>query len=230
MIVRGIGSSLNVNGTPVPGRLQDPLLELHDSSGAIILTNDNWRGDQEQEIIDSGLAPTDNREAAIIITLQPGSYTGIIKGVNETIGVALVEIFELDDASNSAQLANLSTRAFVSTDDDVLIGGVILRGGKSSRVVFRGMGPSIKVNDTPVPGRLEDPTLALHDGNGTLMTSNDNWKEAANFAELQLSGLAPPDDRESAILTTLTAGNYTAIVRGVNRATGIGLVEVYNLE
>ena len=230
VIVRGIGPSMQINGTPVPGRLADPMLELHDGSGAIILTNDNWRSSQEQEIMDSGLAPADDREAAIVITLQPGSYTGIIKGVNDTIGVALVEIFDLDDASNPAQLANLSTRAFVSTDDDVLIGGVILRGGKSGRVVFRGIGPSLKVDDTPVPGRLEDPILALHDGNGALMTSNDNWKEAPNFAEVQLSGLAPTDDRESAILTTLTPGNYTAIMRGVNRTTGIGLVEVYNIE
>lgn len=229
VIVRGIGPSLNVNGSPVPGQLDDPMLELHDGSGGTMLTNDNWKdAPNAAEIQSSGLAPSDEREAAILLTVQPGSYTAVIKGVNNTTGLGLVEIYDLQ-SSNGAQLANLSTRANVLTDDDVLIGGVILRGDNGSRIVFRAIGPSMKVNDTPVNGRLEDPTLELHDRNGALMTSNDNWKDAPNAADIQSSGLAPSDDRESAILTTVSPGNYTAIVRGVNRTTGIGLVEAYNL-
>ena len=228
VIVRGLGPSLNVNGSPVSGRLGDPMLELHDGSGATIVTNDNWRSSQEQEIKDSGLAPNDDREAAILLTLPAGSYTAIIKGVDDTSGVGLVEIYDLE-STNADDLANLSTRANVLTDDDVLIGGVIVRGGNTSRIMFRAIGPSMKVDNIPVAGRMEDPTLALHDGNGALMTSNDNWKNAPNAAEIQSSGLAPSDDRESAILTTISPGNYTAIVRGLDRTTGIGLVEAFSI-
>lgn len=163
-----------------------------------------------------------------MIKLQPGRYTAIVKGVKESTGIGLIEIYDLD-STDATQLANLSTRAKVLTDDDVLIGGVIVRGGNSSRIVFRAIGPSMKVNDTPVPGRLEDPTLELHDGNGALMTSNDNWRYAANAGEVQSSGLAPSDDRESAILTTLTASNYTAIVRGKDDSIGVALVAASNL-
>lgn len=229
VIVRAIGPSMQVNGTPLPGRLDDPILELHDGRGVTMLSNDNWRdAPNAAEIQSSGLAPNDDREAAILMTLPTGSYTAIIRGARNSTGIGLVEIYDLD-SGNVTQLASLSTRANVLKDDDVLIGGVIVRGGNSSRVVFRAIGPSTKVNDTPVPGRMEDPTLELHDGNGALMTSNDNWREAPNSAEVQSSGLAPGDDRESAILTTLGSGNYTAIVRGKDKSTGIALVEAYNL-
>lgn len=229
VIVRGLGPSLSVDGTPVPGRLENPMLELHDGSGLSMLANDNWKqAPNSAEMESSGLAPSDDRESAILLTLPPGNYTAIIRGVNDTAGVSLVEVYDLE-STNGAQLANLSTRANVLTDDDVLIGGVIVRGGDSSRIVFRAIGPSMQVNDRPVAGRLDDPTLELHDSNGVLMTSNDNWKDASNSAEIQSSGLAPNDDRESAILATVSPGNYTAIVQGANRTTGIGLIEAYNL-
>jgi hypothetical protein len=219
---------LKINGTPIPGRLQDPYLELHDSSGSAPLINDNWRSTQEAEIQQTGLAPTDDRESAIVKRLAPGNYTAIIRGADGSSGIGLVELYDLS-STDPAELGNLSVRAGVETDDNVLFDGLILQGGTPKRVVFRALGPSLKVNGAPVPGSLQDPTLEVHDGNGALLRSNDNWKDAPNMTEIQQSGLAPTDDRESAVLLTLPAGNYTSIVRGVNRTTGIGLAEAYKL-
>jgi hypothetical protein len=227
VIIRAIGPSMKVNGQPVPGRLLDPMLELHDGRGALIQTNDNWRSDQESAIQQSGLAPSDDHESAIIAILPRGNYTAIVKGANSTTGVGLVEIYDLE--SDAGELGNLSVRANVQTDDNVLIDGIIIGGSTPKRVLFRALGPSIKSSGTPVPGRLEDPALELHDGNGTLLMGNDNWKDAPNAAEIAATGLAPANDRESAILLPLSAGNYTAILRGVNRTTGIALGEIYKL-
>jgi hypothetical protein len=233
VIVRALGPSL-----PVSGKLSDPFLELHDSNGGI-RTNDNWRSSQEAEIQATGLAPTNDLESAIIVVVPAGNYTAIIRGVNDVTGVGLIEIYDLgspfpdepenkieetEGASNS-ELGNLSVRANVGTDDNVLIDGVILRGDTPKRVVFRALGPSVTV-----PGTLQDPTLELRDQNGGLLMSNDNWRDAPNMAEIQATGLAPNDDRESAILMTLSAGNYTTITRGVNRTTGIALNEAYKLD
>ena len=229
IIVRAMGPSMKANGVPVPGRLQDPTLELHSNDGKIIQSNDDWRDTQEQEIQQSGLAPADDRESAIIVTLPAGSYTAVVAGSDNSTGIGLIEVYDLQ-ATNPDELGNLSVRADVQTGDNVLIDGLILSGGTPKRVLFRALGPSVKINGTPVPGALQDPTLELHDGNGTLLLSNDNWKDAANSAEIQSTGLAPPDDRESAILMTLTPGNYTTVVRGVNNTTGIGLAEAYKLD
>jgi hypothetical protein len=228
VMVRAIGPSLRANGAPVPGRLQDPYLELHDSNGGV-LSNDNWRDTQEAEIQQTGLAPSDDRESAIVKRLPAGNYTGIIRGADGGIGIGLIELYDLS-STDPGELGNLSVRADVRTGDNVLIDGLILRGGNPKRVLFRALGPSVKINGTPVPGTLEDPTLELHDGNGALLLSNDNWKDALNSAEIQSTGLAPPDDRESAILMRLPAGNYTTVMRGVNNTTGIGLAEAYKLD
>ncbi|MFN2507283.1 MAG: kelch repeat-containing protein, partial [Chthoniobacterales bacterium] len=226
VIVRGVGPSMRVNDNPVAGRLKNPALELHNGRGVTVAANDNWKdAPNRAEIKASGLAPGDEREAAILLSLRPGSYTAIMKGV-DTTGLGLVEVYDLEP-DNRSQLANVSTRAKVLTNDDVLIGGVIARRGNSSRVLFRAVGPSLRKKG--VLGALENPTLALHDGNGALITSNDNWRDAPNSGEIQFSGLAPLNRRESAILTTIRPGNYTAIVRGKNETTGVGLVEAYNL-
>lgn len=227
VIVRALGPSMNVNGQPVAGRLADPVLELHNGDGTTIRSNDNWRDTQEQAIQDSGLAPTDDREAAIIATLPPGNYTAQIAGANNTTGVGLIEVFDLQ-SSSGGELGNLSVRADVQTDDNVLIDGIIIRGGNPKRVLFRAIGPEL---NSQLPDRaLQDPTMELHDANGTLLMSNDNWRDAPNAAEIEATTLAPKDDRESAILMTLTPSNYTSIVRGVNRTTGIGLAEAYKLD
>jgi hypothetical protein len=218
IIVRGIGPSL-----PVSGVLADPILELHDSSGQTIATNDNWRDSaNRQEIIDSTIAPTNDQESAILMTLPPGAYTAIVRGVNGTTGVALVEIYDLAMNADS-QLANISTRASVQTGADVLIGGFIVLGQQSGRLIVRAIGPSIAV-----PGALTDPTLELHDGNGAQIAANDNWRSDQE-AEIIATTVAPASDAESAIVTTLAPALYTAIVQGANGTTGVGLVDVYNL-
>ena len=227
-MARAIGPSLKSNGTPIPGRLQDPYLELHDSSGSAPLTNDNWRSTQEAEIQQSGLAPTDDRESAIVKRLPAGNYTAIIRGADGSPGIGLIELYDLS-STDPGELGNLSVRAEVGTDDNVLFDGLILRSGTPKRVVFRALGPSLRVNGAPVPGSLQDPTLEVHDGNGALLESNNDWKDAPNRTEIESSGLAPTDDHESAILLTLPGGNYTTIVRGVNRTTGIALAEAYKL-
>ena len=223
IIARAIGPSLNVNG-----KLQDPYLEIHDSSGSPPLTNDNWRSSQEAEIQQTGLAPTNDHESAIVKRLPPGNYTAIIRGADNSSGIGVVELYDLS-TSDPAELGNLSVRASVETGDNALFDGLILRGGTPKRVLFRALGPSVKVNGNPVAGALQDPTLELHDGNGGLMATNDNWPDAPNAAEIQATGLAPPDNHESAILMPLSAGNYTTIVRGVGNTTGIGLAEAYKL-
>jgi hypothetical protein len=225
VIVRAIGPSLT--GFGVPGALENPILELHDSTQTIA-TNDDWMdASNQQEIIASGLAPTHNLESAILITLPANAaYTAIVRGVNQGTGVGLIEAYDLDRTVNS-KLANIATRGFVQTGDNGMIGGFIVVGSTPKRVVVRAIGPSLPV----VPNRLADPALELRDGNGAVVESNDNWMDAPDRQEIIDSGLAPTNDLESAILATLPANNsgYTAIVSGVNGTTGVALVEVYSL-
>ncbi len=242
VIIRAIGPELSRFG--VPNVLADPILELHDSSGALIASNDNWQhtiiggiitSDQVLEIRSSGHAPRDARESAIIAELPAGNYTAIVRGVNETMGVALVEAYDLAPDSNSL-LGNISTRSFVQTEDNVMIGGFIVQGTQPKRVILRAIGPEL--SQFGVPNPLADPTLELHDSMGALIASNDNWLHTIiggiiasdQVHDIRNSGLAPGNRSESAIIATLPPGNYTAIVRGVNDTTGVGLVEVYDLD
>ena len=219
VIVRGIGPSL-----PITGVLADPLLELHDSTGATIASNDNWvDSPNKQAIIDSTIPPTDDKEPAILMTLDPGAYTAIVRGVNDTTGIALIEVYDLASAVDS-KLANISTRGFVQTGDDVMIGGLIIFSDSARNVIIRAIGPSL-----PLGGALVDPSLELHNGDGDLINSNDNWRSDQE-ADIMATGiLQPTQDKESAIVATLDPGLYTAIVRGVNNTTGVALVEVYDL-
>jgi hypothetical protein len=224
--------------------LANPTLELHNRTGALIASNDNWRttiiggiitGDQVRDILRSGYAPGDGRESAIIAELPAGSYTAIVRGVDDTTGVALAEVYDLGTDSNST-LGNISTRAFVQTDDNVMIGGFIVQGTASKRVIVRAIGPEL--TRYGVPNALADPTLELHDSTGALIATNDNWRTTiiggiittSQVRDIIASGLAPADGRESAMVVELPAGNYTAIVHGVNDTTGVALVEVYDLE
>jgi pimeloyl-ACP methyl ester carboxylesterase len=222
VIVRGIGPSLGLQGV-----LADPTLELHEPDGTVV-TNDNWRDTQEQEIIDTTIPPTNDLESAIVATLNPGPYTVIVAGKNGGTGIGVVEAYDLDQAANS-QLANISTRGFVETSDNVMIGGFIIGGGGggNSTIVVRGIGPSLTAGG--VAGALQDPTLELHDSNGAIIASNDDWMDSADKQAIIDDGLAPTNDKESALLATLAPGAYTAIVGGVNNTTGVGLVEAYNL-
>lgn len=225
VILRAIGPSLEAFG--ISGPLVDPVLELRAGDGSLIMSNDNWTSDQD-EIDKTGLAPSDPKESAILATLEPGSYTAIVSGKDGGTGVGLVEAYDLDQTVDS-QLGNISTRGFVATGNNVMIGGFIVDGeaGSGANVLVRALGPTL--TDFGVTGALADPTLELRDGQGTLVSSNDNWILSPQKGEIDGTGLAPQKDLESVVLETLAPGAYTAIVAGQNGGTGVALVEAYRL-
>ena len=241
VIIRAIGPELSQYG--VPNVLANPTLELHNGTGALIASNNNWAttiiggiitANQVQDIRSSGHAPGE-RESAIIADLPPGNYTAIVRGVNDMTGVALVEAYDLSPESSSS-LGNISTRAFVQTGDNVMIGGFIVQGTLPKRLIVRAIGPEL--TQYGVPNVLANPTLELHNGTGALIASNNNWTTtiidgiitANQVHDIQTSGYAPGNGFESAIIGNLPPGNYTAIVRGVNNTIGVALVEVYDLD
>jgi hypothetical protein len=227
VLVRVIGPSLTQFG--VPNALADPLLELHGPAPFATINNDNWGDDpvQQAAILATGLAPSNTLESAIDATLNPGAYTAVARGKNNGTGVGLIEVFDLSQAV-LAKLANISTRAFVNTGDDIVIAGFILGGSSGNdRVVLRGIGPSLTVFG--VANALADPTLELRDSNGTLLIANNDWQsDPAQAAELIAAGLAPTNPLESGIASTLPPGLYTALLAGFNNTTGVGVVEVYD--
>lgn len=224
VLVRAIGPSLGL-----ASQLANPTLELRNSSGGLIQLNDDWvNSPNRQAIQDSGLAPTNDLESAIIATLPANgqTYTAVVRGANDGTGIGVVEIYDLDRSVDS-QLANISSRGFVQTGNNVLIAGTIVVGQADQSVIIRALGPSL-----PLAGKMENPTLELRDSNGTMLQENDNWMESPNKQAIIDSGIPPTNDLESAIVATLPGNNtsYTAIVRGVNNSTGIALVEVYALQ
>jgi hypothetical protein len=214
--------------------LADPVIEVHGPSGEFLGANDNWNDAlTRQQINDSGLAPTNDLESALWGVINPGAYTVILTGKNGGTGVGLVEVYDLDRTVDT-NLGNISTRGFVDTGDNVMIGGFIVGGGSptgTARVVVRAVGPSLSA--VGVAGALSDPAVSLHDASGTLIAANDNWKTrpdgTSQQAEIEETALAPTNDSESALVRTLAPGNYTVIVRGANSTTGVGLVEAYHL-
>jgi hypothetical protein len=227
VLLRAIGPSLAQSG--VPNALADPVLELHGPGAFATITNDNWKDDPVQEalILADGIPPANDLESAIDAILNPGAYTAIVRGKNNTSGVALVEVYDLSQAV-LAKLANISTRAFVSTGNDIVIAGFILGSHSGNdRIIVRGLGPSLTA--AGVPNALANPTLELRNSNGTLLVSDNDWQDnPAQAAELTAAGLAPTNNLESAIAATLPPGLYTALLAGLNNGTGIGLVEVYD--
>jgi FtsP/CotA-like multicopper oxidase with cupredoxin domain len=238
VLVRVEGPSLTHFG--VAKALVNPRLELHDSTGTIA-SNDNWRttqiggvvtSSQVTEIQNSGVAPTNDAEPAIIATLAPGNYTGVVQGVGGGTGVGIVEVYDLAPGSGSL-LTNMSTRGFVQTGEDVLIAGFIVI-TRPTRVVIRAVGPTL--SQFGVPDVLENPQLELHDATSTI-ARNDDWQATQlgaiiasdQVAEIQKSQLAPGNAAESVIIATLQPGSYTAVLRGVGETKGNALVEVYAL-
>ncbi len=227
--VRGLGPSLTALG--VSNALANPTIELHDSTGATIATNDDWgTAANKQDLSDVGLAPSSALESAILTTVPSNTngavYTVVLRGVNSTTGIGVVEVYDLDSGPGST-LLNVSTRGDVSADPNVLIGGFTLGGTESKKILVRAIGPSLA--QFGVPNALQNPTLELRNSQGALVDSNDDWMNSPQQAEIQSSGLAPTNNSESAVLQTLPAGPYTATVRGANGGTGVGAVQVYQL-
>jgi acyl CoA:acetate/3-ketoacid CoA transferase alpha subunit len=243
VIIRAIGPELTQHG--VPNALGNPTLELHDSMGALIASNNNWgttiiggiiTQNQVRDIMNSGYAPSDGLESAIIADLLPGNYTAIVRGVNSTTGVGLVEVYDLNPGTAPSSLRNISSRSVVLDGDNVMIGGFIVQGSGPKRVIVRAIGPDL--TRYGVQNVLTDPTLELHNAAGALIASNDNWQTTViggiitrdQVMDIQGSGHAPTQPSESAIIATLRPGKYTAIVRGKSIIVGVALVEVYDLD
>ena len=222
LLIRGLGPTLaqfNVTGV-----MQDPTLELHDGSGSLIATNDNWKDAQQAEIAATQLAPPADAEAAILATLQPGDYTAIQAGAGGGTGVGLIEVYDVDPLAAS-RLINISTRGMVETGHNVLIAGCSLAGSPGSNdVVVRALGPSLV--PLGVNNALAEPVVTLYDSNANVIAANDNWKDSQQSV-IENTGLQPPNDLDAAILVRLAAGNYTAIVTDKTGGTGVALVEVY---
>jgi hypothetical protein len=228
VILRAIGPSLTRYN--IPDVLADPVLELHGPTGFATITNNNWRDTQQAEIQATGIPPVNDLESAIVVTLNPGPYTAIVRGNPPAPnGVALVEIYDLNQGVNS-KLANLSTRAFVSTGDNIVIAGFLLSDNVTlDRIIVRGLGPSLAPTFFPVAAVLADPNLELRDANGVLLISNNDWQDnPVQAAEIIAAGLAPTNTREAAVAAALPPGLYTALLFGTSNGTGIGLVEVYD--
>jgi hypothetical protein len=226
VLIRGLGPSLSE--FQVANALQDPTLDLHDSKGNLIASNDDWQTATNGDQIPAAFQPADSREPAILATLPPGSFTAVLRGKNGGSGVGLIEMYDLSTGAGS-KLTNVSTRGFVGTGENVMIGGFILSGGSGERqTLIRALGPTLAQAPFNITGNLTDPTLMLVDANGSVVASNNDWKSSQEN-EIQATGLAPPNDKEAAILTTLPPGSFTAIVSGKNGETGIALVDVFNV-
>ena len=228
VILRAIGNSLPALG--ITNALEDPLMELHDSTGSIIATSDDWiDGADASTIASYHLDPTNSQESAILATLNPGDYTFVVRSFpnqnSSLTGTSIVELYDLHTTGGRA--ANISTRGQVLQGDQVLIGGFIVGGSQTKTVIVRALGPSLTAAGVGSP--LTDPSLELRDAAGTLLAANNNWGDGANAAQIQAEGFAPSQPVESAVRATLNPGNYTAVVRSANAGTGIGLVEVYDL-
>ena len=227
VLLRVLGPTLGQAPFNLPSALANPTLDLFQGS-TLIASNDDWgTAANKQAIINIGMAPPNSLESAILISLNPGAYTAIVHGVNNSTGNALFEAYDLDDTAGS-KFGNISTRGFVQTGNDVMIAGVIVHGPGGKSVLIRALGPTLGQPPFNVPSSLPDPFLDLRDANGTRITANDNWKSAQQ-TQIEATRLAPPNDAESAIAITLAPGSYTAIVTGVNNTTGNALVEVYGL-
>ena len=219
--LRAVGPSLTKFG--VNGAISDPVLQILDSKGSVVASNDNWNVPGE-EIREIGLAPSDGREAALVVSLSPGSYTAIVSGHDDATGVALFELYDLDSAAG--RVANISTRSQVESGESVMIGGFILNGATGAKVIVRAIGPSLV--SFGVANALLDPTLELYDSNGSLLASNDNWRSDQE-TEIADTALAPKDDGEAAIVATLAPGAYSGVIRGAEKSTGVALFEVFAL-
>jgi hypothetical protein len=229
VLIRGLGPTLSNFG--LTGLLDDPVLELRGANGALLFQNDNWKDSQRSQIEGTPYQPGDDREAAVVASLAPGAYTAVLTGKNQTTGLGLIEIYDFDQAADS-QLANIGTRGFVGAQSNVMIGGFILGGNPPqtgiTRAAVRGLGPSLATFG--LGNLLADPTLELHDANGATLIANDNWTDDPVAAGLlSAAGLAPVNSNESAIFVSLAPGQFTAILAGKNGATGLGIIEAYNL-
>jgi hypothetical protein len=228
LVVRCLAYSLASYG--IAGALGDSVIELYDANHNLIASNDDWFTSNDAATISSyHRDPPNSIESALLVTLNPGNYTAIVRSFSSAqqpaqSGVALFEVYDL--RNSGSRLGNVSTRGNVGTGDSILIGGVIVGGNTAKPVVVRALGPSL--TQFGVTGVLADPSLQLRDGNGNLFEANNDWQQSPDAPVVSAAGLAPSNPKEAAIAPTLNPGNYTALVTGVGGTTGTALVEVYD--
>jgi hypothetical protein len=229
VILRATGPSLSAIG--ISGLLEDPTITVYDSDQVQVATNDDWFTSADAETIASfHLDPPNSRESALYLTLQPGAYTAVVQSFSDaqtppSTGLGLFELYDLGTSGGRA--GNISTRGQVLGGDNVLIGGMIVGGTDPKTLIVRAIGPSLGAFAIANP--LSNPTLDVHDSNGAIVQSNDDWQQGPDAQTITDDELAPSDPKESALLSTLNPGAYTAIVQGVGGVTGVGLVEVYDI-
>lgn len=209
----------------------NPMLEIRDARDNVIASNDGWRIAQGSFFAEGGryhaYQPGNELEPAIAITLPAGAYSAIVRGKNNTQGVATVQIFDVSPG-DGAKLNHISSRAMVGPSENALIGHVLVAGNSSMKIVVRVLGPSLTRYGITNP--LLTPQLSFYNSNGVLLHYASNWTENPVQANLlRSSGYAPPDQREPALLMTLPAGAYTAVVTGDNNTTGMALFDAYTL-
>jgi len=227
VLVRALGPSLaQFNLSTL---LADPTITLNGPAGFAPIVNDSWKSSQEDEIKATGLAPGDNLEPAIIATLAPGAYTAVLSGTGGGTGTGILEIYDLDLAADS-RLANISTRAFVGTGDNIVIAGFTVGNASSvDHIVVRGLGPTL--NASRIFSTLQDPALEVRDANGAKLVANDNWSQDPEQSEVIAAGLAPTFFQEAAVAITLGPGAYTALLSpspNPFNPPGVALIEVYS--
>jgi hypothetical protein len=242
VFVRAAGPALA--GFGVAGALTDPTLSIVDQSGATIAQNDNWESDGRAAA--NAAAATrlgafqfraGSRDAALLVTLPPGSYTAVVSGVGAATGVALVEVYDADPdpaVARSRRLVNIATRGLVSGGDNDLIAGLVVTGPGPRTYLIRAVGPTLANAPFNLTGVLNDPFLQLYQGE-TLLRENDDWdttraaQPALRDAATKVGAFPLQVRRDSAMIVTLDPGNYTAKVSGFEGATGVALVEIYEI-
>lgn len=228
VVVRCLAGSLLSYG--ISNALFDSVIELHDANNNLVATNDDWFTSSDAETISSyHRDPPNSIESALLVTLNPGNYTAIVRSFSgaqqpATTGVALFEVYDL--RKSGSRLGNVSTRGQVGTAGNILIGGLIVGGSVPKPVVVRALGPTLA--QFGVTGVLADPFLELRDGNGNLVEANNDWQQSPEAARITADGKAPSNIKESAMAPILNPGNYTALVSGVGATTGTALIEIYD--
>jgi hypothetical protein len=208
--------------------LPNPTLTLVRSSDqTVVATNDDWQTDANAPLLQaSGFAPASPMDSGLYVTLAPGAYTAIVRGVGGTIGVSVIGVFEVDHPETP--LVNISSRGLVQTGNNVMIGGFIIDGDQPQTVAITATGPSLA--SFGISNFLANPNLTIvRSSDQSVIATNDDWQSDANAAQLQASGFAPPSPLEAGVVLTLQPGAYTAIVRGAGGSTGVSVVGVFRV-
>lgn len=224
IVVRALGPTLGSFGVSNP--LSRPKLRILNADGVEVTRGRTRAEGSDLGLYVRSLSPPDEQEPACATLLSTRAFTAIVESADGSSGVALLEVYDTDVGTTSRPV-NLSTRGIVGRGDAAMIAGFVVGGPTPKRLLIRALGPTLA--GFGVSGALADPVIELRNSAGGIVATNDNWR-ASQQAEIAATPFAPANDAEPAIVATLAPGSYTAIVRGVGDTTGVGLVEVYELD